>query len=341
MTSRRERLVGILSASRLLPFLAAHPRWNGVLVLNYHRIGDPSQSPVDRGVFSATAEGFEAHLTLLKRDADIVRPGDLAARIGKPGRHVMITFDDGYRDNFDLAFPILRSHGVAATFFLCTGFLDRRETAWWDEIAWLVRTSPLSVLPANSWLATPLPLGASDREPMIRTLLSVYKSLPASDAAALLNDLRKRSGSPPPDPALAADLWMTWDMVREMAAAGMEIGGHTVSHPVLSRLAPDAQRAEIEGGQERFLAELGRVSRSFAYPVGSRDAFDGHTKAAVRAAGFDVAFSFYGGYARMKTWDPLDIPRVHLSSDTSLTAIRALIAVPQLVASPPGRARKR
>ncbi len=334
MTSRRERVAAILSATRLLPLLAARPRWNGVLVLNYHRIGDPEQSPFDRGVFSATPADFYDQVAFLKRESDIVRPGDLADLVAKPGRHVLITFDDGYRDNYELAFPILRANGVDATFFLCTGFLDRREIAWWDEIAWLIRTSPLSEIHLDPWLPTPLRRDPLDPEPAIRTLLARYKSLPTADATELLVALRDRSGAEPPAAEVAASQWMTWDMARDMTAGGMEIGGHTVSHPLLARLDPAGQRAEVEGGQERFLAELGRTARAFAYPVGSSDAFDATTKTAVSDAGFDLAFSFYGGFAQIEGWDPYDVPRTHISSDTTMTALSALLAVPQWIASP-------
>lgn len=341
MTSRRERLAGLLSATGLLRLFAAHPRWNGVLVLNYHRIGDPAASLVDRGVFSATADEFDAQVALLKTESDIVLPGDIAGLVSRPGRHVLLTFDDGYRDNYDLAFPILRAHGVEATFFLCTGFLDTRQIAWWDEIAWLIRTSPRAEITLVPWRTSPLALPPGGRDAAIRSVLALYKSLPAGDTVALLETVRACSGSDAPDPGRASDLWMTWDMAREMAAAGMEIGGHTVTHPVLTRLPEDAQQAEIDGGQERFLAELGRTARAFAYPVGSRDAFDATTKAAVARAGFDTAFGFYGGYARGATWDPYDIPRTHVSSDTTVRTIRALLAAPQLIAAPPRIPRRR
>ena len=140
----------------------------------------PIESPLDRGVFSATADEFDQQLAFLKRESDIVRPGDIPDLIKKPGRYVMISFDDGYRDNYDLAFPILKSHGVPATFFLCTGFLDDKMVSWWDEIAWLMRSSQRPELDLSPWLGTPLRLGPLDTESSIRRVLARYKSLPTS-----------------------------------------------------------------------------------------------------------------------------------------------------------------
>lgn len=332
--SKRAKLVDLLSTTHVLPWLATHPRWNGVVVLTYHRIGDPAGSPLDRNVFSATADEFDAQISFLKQESDIVRPGDIPELIRRPGRHVMITFDDGYRDNFDLAFPVLSAHGVPATFFLCTGFLDGQVMAWWDEIAWLVRSSPLREIRLLPWLETPIRVGPLETDAAIQTVLARYKSLPTLAAQEMLAALRDRCGSPALDAGITDTVWMTWAMAREMAAAGMEIGGHTVTHPLLGRLDAAAQQAEIAGGQHRIAEELGRPATAFAYPVGSADAFDETTKSAVADAGFRLAFSFHGGYARAAAWDPFDIPRTYIATGTGIPTLRAILAIPQVVISP-------
>ena len=298
--SKRAKLVDALYATHALPWLAAHLRWNGVIVLTYHRIGNAAESPLDRAVFSATADEFDQQIEFLKAESDIVGPGDIPDLVKRPGRHVMIAFDDGYRDNYELAFPILSANGVPATFFLCTGFLDGKAMSWWDEIAWLIRLSPLSQIRLSPWLQTPVRLGPLYTEASIQAVLARYKALPSQSAQEMVAALRDKSGSPALDSSVTNSLWMTWEMARQMAAGGMEIGGHTVNHPLLSRLDRAAQRAEIVGGQQRITEELGRPASAFAYPVGSADAFDGTTKAALADAGFQLAFSFHGGYAREK-----------------------------------------
>ena len=85
-------------------------------------------------------EDFDAQVGFLARNFDVVGPADTGTA-RRRGRQVLITFDDGYRDNHAAALPILRAHGATATFFLATGFLDRSRLAWWDEVAWMVRTS--------------------------------------------------------------------------------------------------------------------------------------------------------------------------------------------------------
>lgn len=331
--AKRELIVRVLDRSRLLPFLIAHPHWDGLLILNHHRIGDPTASPLDRGVFSATADGLDAQIAVLKRMVDIIHPRDVRTVLDKPrGQHVLLTFDDGYRDNYDTAIPILLSHGVHATFFLCSGFIDNPHVPWWDDIAWMVRSSSRSELPMGEWMSQPLSLKKPDREPAIRTLLARYKTLPATNTDAFMAFLAEVTASGRCDAALGEKLWMTWGMACEMAAAGMEIGGHTMTHPVLARLPIDQQRSEILGCQDRFKRELGAPASQFAYPVGGRDAFTGDTQRIVADAGFDTAFSFYGGYSDAGRFDPYDIPRVYMAHDTRSRTFEAMLAIPQILA---------
>lgn len=322
--------------------MVAHPRWEGLLILNHHRIGDPAASPFDRGVFSATADGLDAQIAVLKRMVNIIHPRDIAAALENPGgRNVLLTFDDGYRDNYATAVPILSSHRVHATFFLCPGFIDHPHVPWWDDIAWMVRSSSRSELPKGEWLFQPLHLGGPDREPAVRTLLARYKTLPTAKTDAFMEFIAEATGSGRCDAKLGESLWMTWDMAREMSAAGMELGGHTLTHPVLAQLSIDRQREEIVGCQDRLMSELGAPARQFAYPVGGREAFTPETRRIVAEAGFDMAFSFYGGHSGAGRDDPYDIPRAYMAHDTSPLAFEAMLAMPHLLArETPGWLRK-
>lgn len=299
----------------------------GVLVLNYHRIGDGTASPYDRELWSATADAFDAQVSFLARQCDVISPGDIdAALAARSGRHVVITFDDGYLDNYQLAFPILRRHGVPATFFIATGFIDRPSVPWWDEIAWLLRNTTRSRLSLAPWFGKPLDVGQR-RTPAIRKVLAKYKSLPADHAARLLAGLRDAAGVTHPQGAPGH--WMDWSMIREMADAGMTIGGHTVHHPVLSRLPHARQRDEIEGCAARILAETGRRMEYFAYPVGNRWAFNDDTLACLEAAGVRRAFSYYGGYATLAS-PRFDVPRVAIEDHVGIHEFKAMARLPQV-----------
>jgi peptidoglycan/xylan/chitin deacetylase (PgdA/CDA1 family) len=127
---------------------------------------------------------------------------------------------------------------------------------------------------------------------------------------------------------------MTWDMVRELRAAGMAIGGHGVSHPVLARLAPEEQAREILGSAKRIREELGEPMRWFAYPVGLKDSFNEATRTALMNAGVELAFSYYGGHNPAGEWDRYDMRRIGVASGMDRARFRTTAVLPTLVASP-------
>ncbi|MFL5886916.1 MAG: polysaccharide deacetylase family protein [Thermoleophilaceae bacterium] len=316
----------------LRPLFRRLGAWRGVLVLNHHRIGDPARSPFDRTMWSATADAFDEQVRFLSREAEVIVPDELVAALAqRRGRAVMLTFDDGYRDNHDVAYPILRSHGVPACFFVATGFVDSPSVPWWDEVAWMVRRSDRSVIEPGDWLAAPLDL--DDRDHAAWLLNDRYKQLPGERTEAFLDFLAEASGSGRCRPEEAQAEWMTWDMVRELHKGGMAIGGHTVTHPVLSRRSPEEQDAEIHGCAKRLRDELGEPMRAFSYPVGARSSFDAGTRAALERHAVELAFSFYGGYQRAGRLDRYDVPRSAVFAAWSRPDFIATTLLPQAFAA--------
>jgi peptidoglycan/xylan/chitin deacetylase (PgdA/CDA1 family) len=323
----------ILARTGFRSLLGRAAPWSGILVLNYHRIGSAAGSPFDHGLWSADEAAFDAQVKFLKGACDVVSPDDLPDILSRrKGRYVLVTFDDGYRDNYTAAFPILKRHGVPATFFLATGFLDHPRLPWWDEIAWMVRTCPRDRIEVRPWVAEPVVFDPPERERAVRTLLRTYKSIPSERTPDFLAAVRLATGSGSFDHAAAKDLWMTWDMVREMRAAGMAIGGHTVNHPILGTMPPDRQWEEISTCGERLAAELGEPMNLFSYPVGNRGAFNDDTRACLRRAGVRYAFSYCGGFRRFDEWDDYDIRRVAVETYLTGDWFRAIVTLPRLFA---------
>ncbi|MEN1972039.1 polysaccharide deacetylase family protein [Luteimonas sp. MJ204] len=324
---KRDMVAKVLATPGLRRMAAAALPRDGVLVLNYHRVGDSSHSRYDRALWSATAEGFDAQVAFLKANCDVIALDDIADALRRPrGRHVAITFDDGYLDNHDIAFPVLLRHRVPAAFFIATGFIDRKLLPWWDAIAMQVRETSRASLDLAPWFDQPVTL-ERDREACIRRVLGVYKQLPFEQLAPFHARLAAETGIEPPE--TVEDQWMDWDMVRTMADAGMTIGGHTVNHPILSTLSAAAQHAEIAGCATRLRDELGIAMKHFAYPVGSPTAFNDDTRRLLREAGVQQAFSFYGGIANAGSAQ-LDLQRTAVEEGIGRDLFRAMVQVPQL-----------
>jgi peptidoglycan/xylan/chitin deacetylase (PgdA/CDA1 family) len=327
----REQAARRLAANVLRPLFRRLGAWRGVLVLNHHRIGDPSGSPFARDMWSASAEAFDEQVRFLAREADVIVPAELEDVLSRrSGRAVMLTFDDGYRDNHAVAYPILRSHGVPACFFIATGFVDSPRAPWWDEIAWMVRRSERRAVDPGEWLEGPVAL--DEREHASWLLAERYKRLPGDRGEAFLDFLAQATGSGRCPAEEAAGEWMTWDMVRDLRAGGMALGGHTVSHPVLARLGADDQDAEVAGCAERLRAEVGEPMGAFSYPVGAPWSFDAHTRRALERSEVPLAFSFYGGYQRPGRLDRHDVPRCAVFADWTLGDFVATAVLPQAFA---------
>ena len=341
--NKRELLRRTLAATGGLRALESLPVWSGLLVLNYHRIGAPTDPLLDEALFSATQDDFDLQVRMLKEGFDVVGLSDLPDvihdlqlarhRPWQSKRFAMITFDDGYRDNFELAFPVLRANDTTGVFFIATGFIDEPRLAWWDEIAWMVRSSTRDQieLPEN-WLQRPLKLDGSDRRAAIGQLLKVYYRLDGSRTGQFLNRVAEQTGSGRAPAEAAAGLWMTWEMIREMNAVGMEFGAHTVTHPVLANLSADEQGQELCESRLQLEKQFGKPVTALSYPVGKREMFNDDTRTALSHHGFDWAFSYYGGHLSGAEVDRYDIPRVAVESDVSIDDFRSYCALPHIFA---------
>ncbi len=330
-TRWRNALVSALVRTGAAEALSVRRNWHGVMAFNYHRIGNGSGSLFDHGLWSASEEQFDCQVRFLKRNFDVIGTAELGTALSRPrGRHVLITFDDGYRDNYESAFKILRSHGATATFFISTGFIDHPRLSWWDEIAWMVRTSARNSINVAPYSSSPIPFESSDRSRAIRALLRVYKSLPSDATEEYLELVAQRTGSGRYPEKNVDGLWMTWDMVRQMHADGMSIGGHTVDHAVLAQMTQEAQHAQISGCAARLRAELEISMKSFSYPVGGRRSFNNITRRCLQECGVEYAFSYYGGIRSASDWDPYDIRRIPIESDTSFDQFRAIAWLPRI-----------
>ena len=303
--------------------------WTGLIVLNYHRIGSPLGSLFDHNLWSATQEDFDQQVRFAKKNFDVISINDVEEALTKPKqRSVLFTFDDGYLDNYELAFPVLKSHNVPGTFFITSGFLDNRIPAWWDEIAWMVKTSLKHSIPASEWTMHEIPLDmkAVDR------LNGIYYALPNEKTPAYLEYLAEVTGSGRCSQSQGDHCWMTWDMAREMVAGGMEIGAHTVNHPILARLSEADQLKEVQRSKARIEKELNLKVNTFSYPVGRPNCFDEGTRRSLESCDIQFGFSYYGDYNPTGDFDRFDIRRYAVESELSLPYFRTVLTHPKLFA---------
>ena len=290
----------ISALAQALPSARAHR----LLILIYHRV-HPRPDPMFPN--EVDAERFDWQMALLRRHFN---PIPLAAGVAGleaahlPPRAVAITFDDGYADNESVAFPILKKHGIPATFFIATGFLDGGRM-WNDSIIEAIRTSDARKLDLRDYgLGIVDLVAAEERGRVAQSIINVVKHLPPQERQARVTTVCERLNSRLPD-----DLMMNSSQVRRLAEHGMEVGAHTKSHPILKTLSDEAARAEIEGSRQVLAGITGRPVKAFAYPNGKLGTdYTRRDRDLVAELGFEYAPSTQWG-AASATSDRYQLPR--------------------------------
>jgi peptidoglycan/xylan/chitin deacetylase (PgdA/CDA1 family) len=336
---KRELLARGLYWSGATFFLGQLPERSSLLALNYHRIGNPDDDLFDPGVFAATGEQLSEQISYLKRHVSLVTLEEALAfvdgAIHEQTRRcrVLMTFDDGYLDNYEVAFPILRSHGVQGVFFLVTSLVGSCYVPWWDHIAYLMKTA----LQRRFRLGYPADLIVDvDGNGMTKSLwdvLNLYKRPENTDPVRFIRELREEAkGNDPPS---TQRRFLNWDEAREMIGGGMAIGSHTHSHHVLSQLEPEQQRQELAQSRALLREKLGIEADALAYPVGGRASFSEETQQIAREVGYRAAFSFHGGINLPEMTRSYDVKRVGVDNQSRprfrVRELLALIRPPGVV----------
>lgn len=299
---------------RVIRYFSGAGTKSRLLILTYHRVreqpdlvnpGDP-----DREEFTAQMKMLAEYFNVLTVSRAIrnLREGRLAER------SVCITFDDGYADNHEVAAPILESLGIAATFFIATGYLNG-GIMWNDRIIETIRrlrsgTHDFGELGQVKLLANECRSSATNET------INKLKYLQCDERDRISKEIAARFSIECSD-----SIMMTDDMVRDLHSRGMEIGAHTISHPILARLSSAAAKVEVQASKDYLESLLQSSVTSFAYPNGKfgRDLTMRDVEI-VRQSGFDIAVTTDWGVATAST-DHMTLPRVGLSGTNMAAAV--------------------
>jgi peptidoglycan/xylan/chitin deacetylase (PgdA/CDA1 family) len=345
----RQTLAGVLDGAKLpAMFMSIRARtaspW--ITVLTYHRVAQPKDAaPFDEGVVDVTPEAFDKQLAFLRERFDVIGIDDLVRfRHGGPlpKNPVLVTFDDGYLDNLQVALPALQKHGLKAVFFIATHYLQERRLFWWDKVNHAIKSSAKESIELTyragrerREVSERLVLGptAKDKAAALRRALRIVKDTFALDLPAYLDALYAACGvsfTREEERRLADRMLMTWDQVRALRAAGMDVQSHTSTHRVLQTVPEEELASELRGSRELLQEILGEPVRAVSYPVGKPLKYTPHVRQAVRDAGYDLGFSNATGINHRWDFDPYDARRISLDADLSDAFFRAMMALPYL-----------
>ncbi len=270
-----------------------------VLILTYHRFSAHEEP------HKTSAQAFAEHLEYLTQHYRILPLSEIADCLATgrtlPLATAAITVDDGYRDFYEVAFPLLLKQRVPATLYVVTDFVDRKTWLWTDKLRFLTARTPASEVVAVLKGRT-LRFALTDHLSRWRAadkINSILKSLPSDQKEDTIKRLATTLDVlvPPLPPHEFGAL--NWAQVREMDAEGIEIGSHTVTHPILPNVTNDeALRAELSASKTRLEGMLGREVPLFCYPNGRNDA---RVQRATALAGYRCAVTNLPGLNTAQT----------------------------------------
>jgi len=301
------------------------------VVFTYHRVAEPGAgNPFYDNVVSATPEGFRAQMAMIRDRFRVVGPEELIEDHGDGRPRAVVTFDDGYRDNFDAALPILDELGVPATFFIPTDHLERPRLPWWDHVAYVVKASSLDRFeveraPGDSRPIVVIP-GAGDRSAAVMGLIRPVLDGEVPDRDAFLKRLERAAGVDVDSPALGRELFMTWEHLRKLADAGHTIGSHAHGHVALGALDDRDARRELALSRTILEAAVRRPVRAVAYPYGWPGAVSDRTFRLAADVGYRFGFTSFEGIVR-PGFDPLAIPRLNVGRGDTPALLRSRAAL--------------
>jgi peptidoglycan/xylan/chitin deacetylase (PgdA/CDA1 family) len=255
------------------------------------------------------ARRFDAILGWIGSQFRVLDPVEACDRLYAgtlPARAAIISFDDGYRNNFETALPLLQRHDMKAVFFVATAFLDG-TCMFNDRVVEAIRRASACAIPGHAYSAstTELPLrDDAERREAIARILDAIKGLAPLERAERVVRIEHALGA-----SQAARLMMDPTEVAALRRAGMHVGGHTRTHPILCALDDASANGEIAGGLDDLAAITGARPTLFAYPNGrlGRD-YDRRHVGMVAAAGCAYAFTTHPGVATPAS-DRLELPR--------------------------------
>jgi peptidoglycan/xylan/chitin deacetylase (PgdA/CDA1 family) len=343
--SRREHVAHLLERSGALAAILkirARASIPWLTILTYHRFPSKGRvEPFDDGVIDVTPEEFERHVVSVKRYFHIVGVAELSAYAegrSLPKNPVAIAFDDGYLDSYDIALPILKKHDCKAMFFVATSLATERRVHWWDRIAYVMKTSPRRELRLEYPRAVCLDL-TGPRNSAIRAVLRLVKFHPSLHWPTFLSELSRAAGvpwSPELDRKLADRLLMTWDHIRALQKAGMDVQSHTRTHRVLQTLPDVELRDELEGSRDDLRRELGAPARAVAYPAGYPVDRVSPVRAALEEAGYEIGLTNGTGPTPLRgEIDRFDIRRQTVERGFSDALLLTILALPRLAPKHP------
>ena len=300
-------------------------RRNKINILMYHRFSEKPEP------FKLNGADFEKQLNFLRKKFNPIHLSTYAtALVGKtdlPPNSVILTIDDGYLDNYEIAYPLLKKYGVPATIFLATHFVDQHEWLWPLKLLYILqntakkqfnlvldgRNRRFDVETFQAWHGTQL------------AIFNYLRIMEHKEKNQFLIDLASELAVDVPEKTCGDFLPMTWAQIREMHRNGVEFGSHTCTHPILSRQDGAAIHYETAASKKLIENRLQAPVDSFCYPNGQPEDYNGQVIDAVKKAGYRCAVTTVSGSNNATNSRPYELMRKGLGRTSEYEIYRDLL----------------
>lgn len=271
---------------------------SSLIILNYHRVINLSNEfNLDKGVISATPKNFEKQIKYVSKKYNVISFDMLIDYIQNktklPKNPLIITFDDGYKDNYTNAYPILKKYNVLATFFLTIDFIEKKRLPWWDKLVYIINKTKISKLNLSNIGVYDL----SSKEKKLESTIKINKKIKNNglDKEKILkkiSDILKVKLNK----NLSKDLFLSWEDVKEMSKNDMSFGAHTLTHCSLAQVSLEKAKKEVTQSKLKIEKELNKKIEIFSYPYGEQTHFNDKIKKMLKNSKYSCAVSTEFGF---------------------------------------------
>ena len=308
--ARRYSFAGSSGSARLK--LQRHPE-SKFAILCYHRVGTagvPLYSQLHEKAFAAQMRHLAANYRVVPLN-QLYRELEEGCQVSPT---VAVTFDDGYRDLYTFALPVLQRYSIPATVYLIGHCMDTGEAPWYDRVFVQMESAPLQFEVAlHSPRVFRLPL-REDRLAAAWEIVSFLKTIPDASRRAWCTELQRRL---PANEAVLAKRMLDWEQVREMSRHGIRFGAHTMTHPAVSQLHPSQMPEELLHSKRLLERGLDGPVDDFAYPFGKLEDFSSVAQEFLARNGYRSAVTTVDGY-NSRGANPFELRRVQIGGGRSL-----------------------
>jgi peptidoglycan/xylan/chitin deacetylase (PgdA/CDA1 family) len=309
---------------RLLESLSSHK----LIVLTYHRVVNREACAGEvRPPNTVFADEFDLQMDAVSRRYNVLDRSGLHAalvdRCGIPRNSLAITFDDGYENNYNVAFPILQKYGFHAAFFLTTDLIGGNgRRLWFDRLDRLFKVASNAEI-----CATLLRLNPESSVGHHAGVRRYFKSLSTSRQSEILDTLEQTYADGLQDRSTDRTFYnlMDWQQARDLFERGMTIGSHTTSHQILSAVPAKSAQVEVERSRNAVEERTGDRCLMFAYPNGQADDFRPEDEVRLQRAGYTCAFTQIPGVIDAQT-SRFRLPRIPIPDVGDLRVFRSYVS---------------